>query len=94
MQMQVTKTTIKMDIDERRCLAFDYQSLNDSEPRHRIIHPYVFGRKSNNREFVFGLQVEGGPTPGFRMYGFTKSLTMQSRKVYKNNFQTYRRMIS
>ncbi len=76
--MLVYKTTIKMAIDERRYLAFEYLSQNDTEPRKRIIHPYVFGRKSNNKEFVFGLQVEGGIEPGLRMYSFDnmKRVTM------------------
>jgi len=68
--LQVHKNTIKMAIDERLCLEFQYQSQKDSTSRKRVIHPYVFGRKSSNKEFVFGLQVEGGKEPGLRMYSF------------------------
>lgn len=74
--MQVYRTTIQYAIADRRNLAFSYQSNNDTEPRNRVIQPYIFGRKPNNKEFVFGLQIEGGLEPGLRMYDFSKMVNI------------------
>lgn len=74
--MQVYRSTIEYAIQDQRNLAFDYQSRNDTEPRSRVIHPYVFGRKPNNKEFVFGLQIEGGLESGLRMYDFSKMVNI------------------
>lgn len=74
----MTKNIIGLAIREQRCLRFNYQSKNDSASRERIIHPYVFGKKAGNNDYVFGLQVEGGLEPGLRMYKFNnmKKVTM------------------
>lgn len=51
--MKIYKSTIEYAIKDQRHLAFNYQE--DS----KVIHPYIFGRWPDNKEFVIGLLIEG-----------------------------------
>ena len=68
--MQIHETTLKFAIQDKRNIAFGYQGSKDDSATKRVVQPYVYGRKSNGKAFVFGMQVEGGTSVGVRLYEF------------------------